>query len=229
MTKLRVDIWSDIACPWCYVGKRHLEAALAGFEHRDDVEVVWRAFELDPTAERFEGTYPELLASKYGMGIAAAKERLKGMADLGARDGIDFRFDRARRVNTFDAHRLMHLGILRGVQNGLKERLLRAYMTEGADLSDTETLVRLATEAGLDAEEARSVVATRAYAEEVRADEAEANALGIHGVPFFVIGRYGISGAQPTPVLLEALRKAWAEVESLTVEAGAACGVDGCV
>jgi predicted DsbA family dithiol-disulfide isomerase len=217
MKTLRVDIWSDIACPWCYVGKRHLEAALARFERRDDVEVVWRAFELDPSAKRAEGSYPERLARKYGTSIEAAAERLQGLADLGAKDGIEFRFDRAHPANTFNAHRLLHLGALRGVQNVLKERILRAYMTEGADLTDTETLVRLAREGGLDAEEARSALASNAYADEVRADEAEARELGIQGVPFFVIGRYGVSGAQPTEALLEVLEKAWGEAPQSAV------------
>ncbi len=229
MKKLRVDIWSDIACPWCYVGKRHLEAALARFEHRDEVELVWRAFELDPSAKRSEASYPERLARKYGSSVAVAAERLQAMADLGAKDGIEFRFDRARPAKTFDAHRLLHLGALRGVQNQLKERILHAYMTEGADLSDAEVLVRLAAEGGLDAEEARAALASHAYAEEVRADEEEARELGINGVPFFVIGRYGVSGAQPADVLLEVLETAWAERgAALAVAEDAACGVDGC-
>jgi predicted DsbA family dithiol-disulfide isomerase len=230
MKKIRVDVWSDIACPWCYVGKRRLETALAQFAHRDDVEVVWRAFELDPSAVRAEGPYAARLARKYGSTVEMAEGRLRAMADTGAKDGIEFRFDRIRPGNTFTGHRLLHLAADRGVQDALKERLLRAYMTEGDDIADPGVLVRLASEAGIDPDEARAVVSGDAYAKEVREDESEARQLGISGVPFFVIGRYGVSGAQPAGALLQVLEKAWTEAPEaeIGVEEGAACGVDGC-
>ena len=235
MAKLQIDVWSDIACPWCYVGKRRLEAALAQFPHRDEVAVVWRAFELDPGAPRIReggGSYAERIAKKYGSRVADAEARIQQMTALAAADGLDFRFDRIRPGNTFDAHRLLHLALERGAQDAVKERFMRAYLTEGQAIGDPETLGRLAREAGLDADDVGSVLATDAYAREVRADEEEARTLGISGVPFFVLGgRHGVSGAQPAEVLLRALGQAWREVspaEETAPAEGAACGPDGC-
>jgi predicted DsbA family dithiol-disulfide isomerase len=232
MKTLNIDIWSDIACPWCYVGKRRLEAALARFPDRENVAITWHAFELDPAAPKVRdasATYAERLAKKYGSSVARANEMLTTMTDTAAKDGLDFHFERIRSGNTFDAHRLLHLAHERGVQGALKERLLRAYMTEGAPIGDRDTLVRLAAEAGLDAGEAHTALVTDAFASEVRADEAEAHRLGITGVPFFVIGGYGVSGAQPAEALLRVLTRAWDETaEEAPLAEGAACGPDGC-
>ena len=234
MKKLAIDVWSDIACPWCYVGKRRLEAALARFPHRDAVDVTWRAFELDPSAprERDPGvTYAERLAKKYGSSVTEAEARLRSMTDVAKADGLTFRFDRVRSGNTFDAHRVLHLAAERGVQDAVKERFLLAYMTEGEPIGDPGTLVRLAAEAGLDAADVRATLASDAHAAAVRADEDEARRLGITGVPFFVLGgRYAVSGAQPADLLLEALTQAWAELVARPVAfaEGAACGPDGC-
>ena len=235
VAKLRIDIWSDIACPWCYVGKRHLEQALDTFAHKADVEVVWRAFELDPSAPRARDssqTYAERLGRKYGMRPQDAQQRIDHMVAVAAKDGLDFRFDRIRPGNTFDAHRLLHLGHERGVQDGVKERLLRAYMTEGRAIGDPAVLLELAREAGLDDCEAREMLDGDRYAAEVRTDEALARELGISSVPFFVLdGRLGVSGAQPAAVLLAALDKAWAELAKPELDEyaeGAACGPDGC-
>jgi predicted DsbA family dithiol-disulfide isomerase len=234
MKKLRIDVWSDIVCPWCYVGKRRLEAALAQFTHRDEVEVVWRAFELDPAAPavRDEGvTYAERLARKYGTTVEHAERMIQQMTEVAAVDGLDFRFDRIRPGRTFDAHRLLHLAAERGVQDALKERLLRAYMTEGAAIGDPKSLVRLASEAGLEADEAEGVLASAAYSAEVRSEEDDARDLGITGVPFFVIGgRYAVSGAQPAEVLLRAVTTAWNErpEPADALAEGATCGPDGC-
>jgi predicted DsbA family dithiol-disulfide isomerase len=156
---------------------------------------------------------------------------LTRMTDVAREDGLDFRFDRVRAGNTFDAHRVLHLAGERGVQDAVKERFLRAYMTEGAPIGDPETLVRLAAEAGLDAEEVRAALASDAHAADVRADEDEARELGINGVPFFVLGgKYAISGAQPAELLSRALTQAWKELESRpeVLAEGAACGPDGC-
>jgi predicted DsbA family dithiol-disulfide isomerase len=233
--KLRVDVWSDIACPWCYVGKRRLEAALARFSHAAEVEVVWRAFELDPSAPRerpTEGSYAERLAKKYGSSVREAEGMITRMTDVAREDGLDFRFDKIRPGNTFDAHRLLHLAGERGIQDAVKERFLLAYMTEGAPIGDPETLARLASEAGLDPDEVRATLGTDAYAREVRAEESDAAELGIHGVPFFVFGgKYAVSGAQPTEVVLGALEKAWQEVvgtKPAIFAEGAVCGPDGC-
>ena len=228
---MRVEIWSDVVCPWCYVGKRRFEQALAAFPHRDEVEVVWRSFELDPSApaERTEGQALHL-AQKYGRTLEQAQEMLDSMTATAAQEGLDFRLDVMRGGNTFDAHRLLHLAAGRGVQDPLKERLMRATFTEGEPVADHETLVRLAAEAGLDAAEARAVLAGDRYADEVRADEREAQRFGISGVPFFVVDRtYGVSGAQPADVLTQVLERAWADRApvQLVAAGGAAPGCDG--
>jgi predicted DsbA family dithiol-disulfide isomerase len=234
MKKLRIDVWSDIACPWCYVGKRRLEAALEKFPHRDEVEVVWRAFELDPSApaERpGDVGYAERLAKKYGTSMKEAEGMLTRMTDVAAADGLDFHFEKIRPGNTFEAHRVLHLAADRGKQDAVKERYLRAYMTEGEPIGDRETLIRLAGDAGLDADEVRATLASDAYAREVRDDEDEARQLGINGVPFFVLAsKLAVSGAQPAELLLRALTQAWKEVEARpeVFAEGAVCGPDGC-
>ena len=228
---VKVEIWSDVVCPWCYIGKRRFEQALAGFHHRDEVEVVWRAFELDPSApaER-TGGYAENLAGKYGVPLAQAEQMIDTMTATAAQDGLDFDFGTARPGNTFDAHRLLHLAAERGVQDAVKERLLRATFTEGEPVGDSETLVRLVTDAGLDADEARAVLASDRYAAEVRGDEQQARAYGISGVPFFVVdGRYGVSGAQPAEMIAEVLQTAWRESRPtpLVTAGGDAPGCEG--
>jgi predicted DsbA family dithiol-disulfide isomerase len=231
--KLLVDVWSDIACPWCYVGKRRFEAALSLFAHKDDVVVTWRAFELDPSAPRVRDpkvSYAGRLAAKYGVPVAQGEQMLQRMTATAAEEGLDFHFERAQGGNTFDAHRLLHLAQVKGVQDAVKERLLRAYFTEGVSMSDHESLVALAAEAGLDADEARAVLASDRYVAEVRKDEGTAREFGISGVPFFVVGgRYSISGAQPAKAILEVLEKAWTEArDDSPMAEGAACGPDGC-
>jgi predicted DsbA family dithiol-disulfide isomerase len=232
MKRLEVHVWSDIACPWCYVGKRRLEAAIARFPSGGAVDVVWRAFELDPSAPRVRDTsvsYAERLAKKYGTGVAEAKGMLQRMTDVAAGDGLDFHFERIRSGNTFDAHRVLHLAHDRGVQDAVKERFLRGYMTEGEPIGEPEVLVRLAGEAKLDPGEVRGVLAGDAYGSDVRADEEQARAAGISGVPFFVFaGRYAVSGAQSADVLLEALKQAWADKAESPIAEGAVCGPDGC-
>lgn len=228
---MRVEIWSDVVCPWCYIGKRRFEAALEQFAHRDEVEVVWRSFELNPGAPReARGNVTEQLANKYGMTPQQATEAHARMTALAAEEGLDFRLDRAQRANTFDAHRLIHLAAAHSRQGAMKERLLRAYFTEGLSVGDLETLVRLAGEVGLDPEEARAALAGDDYGAEVRADEARARAYGISGVPFFVLDEtYGISGAQPTATVRQVLDQVWAETHPLVMAgAGEACGPDGC-
>jgi predicted DsbA family dithiol-disulfide isomerase len=208
---MRVEIWSDVVCPWCYVGKRNFEAALAQFEHRDQVEVTWRAFELDPSApnER-EGDYATHLARKYGMSVAQAQNMIETMTVTGAKAGAVLDFNRARPGNTFDAHRLIHLAGERGLQDAVKERFLRATFAEGEPIGDREALLRLAVEAGLPQEEAAAVLESGTYAAEVRDEENLALDLGITAVPYFVIDRtFGVPGAQPPDVILGALRRAW--------------------
>lgn len=228
---MNIEIWSDIACPWCFIGKRRFEAALAAFPHRDDVRVTWRSFELDPDAPtEVTGDRSERLARKYGMTVERAQAVQDHMTEVAAADGLDFHFERARSGNTFDAHRLVHLAAEHGAQDAMKERLLRAYLSEGELVSDHETLVRLAAETGLDPEEARAALASDAYAEAVRDDERAAGSLGITAVPFFVVDReMGMSGAQSPELLGKLLDRGWAARPPLEVIAsGETCGPDGC-
>jgi predicted DsbA family dithiol-disulfide isomerase len=228
---VHVEIWSDIACPWCYVGKRRFEAALAAFEHADEVEGTWRSFELDPEApaER-PRSGAEHLAEKYGTSVEQAQAMNDRMTEVAAGEGLEFRFDRARGGNTFDAHRLLHLAAAHGRQHELKERLMRGYLGEGELMSDHAALTRLALEAGLPEDEVRDTLATDRFADAVREDEATARGLGISAVPFFVIDRrFGLAGAQPPEVIGEGLRRAWEAQAPLSVVAeGDVCGPDGC-
>ena len=227
---MEVEIWSDIACPWCYIGKRRFEAALERFEHRDDLRVTWRSFELDPSApaER-EGDRASRLAEKYGMSVERAREMEGQMTETAAGEGLEFRFDIARSGATFDGHRLIHLAAEHGLQDAMKERLLRAYFSEGELMSDHETLIRLAGEVGVDQDEARQMLASDRFAEEVREDERTASQFGISAVPTFVIDRaIGVSGAHPPDALLEVLDQGWARRAPTPVIAGGeACGPDG--
>jgi predicted DsbA family dithiol-disulfide isomerase len=210
-----VEIWSDVVCPWCYIGKRRFEAALDRFERRDVVEVTWRSFQLDPSAPRSSvETTRSMLARKYGVSLEQADAMQERVVSLAAREGLRYRIDLTRHENSFDAHRLLHLAKARDLQDDLKERLFSAHFTEGLSISDVATLTRLATETGLDAGEVSSVLGGNAYADDVRADIESAARLGIRGVPFFLVaGRYGVSGAQAPETMLEALRAGWAERE----------------
>jgi predicted DsbA family dithiol-disulfide isomerase len=227
-----VEIWSDIACPWCYIGKRRFEAALARFEHSGEVNVTWRSFELDPAAppER-EGERAARLAEKYGMSLEQAREMERQMTETAAGEGLEFRFDIARSGTTFDGHRLIHLAAEHGLQDAMKERLLRAYFSEGELMSDREALVRLAGEVGLDTDEAREMLAGERFADEVRSDERMAQAFGISAVPTFVVDRkLGVSGAHPPDSLLQLLHEGWTRRDPtpVVVAGGEACDVDGC-
>ena len=231
---MEVEIWSDVACPWCYVGKRRFEAALEQFEHRDEVTITWRSFELDPEApaER-EGDRAEHLASKYGMSLEQARQAEAQMAKTAAGEGLDFRFDIARAGNTFDGHRLVHLAKAHGLQDAMKERLLQAYFSEGQLISDHDALTRLAREVGLPEDEVRATLASERYVSEVRDDERMAHSFGISAVPTFVIDRQlGASGAHPPEQLLGLLRQGWSQrkppVGAVIGPDGEACGVDGC-
>jgi predicted DsbA family dithiol-disulfide isomerase len=231
---MQIEIWSDIACPWCYVGKRRFEQALDRFEHKDDVNVRWRSFELDPSAPAtHEESQAELLASKYGVPLAQAEAMNARMTEAAKGEGLDFHFEKTRVGNTFDAHRLVHLAHEAGRQDVMKERLMRAYLSEGEAIGTHPVLERLASEVGLDAGRVRETLTSDAFASDVRADELRARQLGINGVPFFVLGgKYGVSGAQSPELLLEAIRQAYAETQpKMTVLAGnrdAQCDDEGC-
>ena len=226
-----VEIWSDIACPWCYIGKRRFEAALARFEHPEDVRVTWRSFELDPYAPRErEGDRAARLAEKYGMSLEQAQAADRQLTETAAGDGLEFRFDIARSGLTFDGHRIIHLAAEHGLQDAMKERLLLAYFTEGELVGDHDTLVRLATEVGLPEDEAHATVTGDRFADAVRDDELTAQRLGITAVPTFVIDRaLGASGAHPPDQLLDLLRRGWASRTPVSVVTGGeARGPDGC-
>jgi len=233
---MKVEIWSDVVCPWCYIGKRNFEEALARFDHRDEVEVVWRAFELDPGApRRRQGQYAERLARKYGVGRAEAQAMIDRMASKAAEAGLVFRFDIAQPGNTFDAHRIIHLGRERGVQDAVKERMLAATFTEGEAIGDGDVLLRLAVDAGLDTDEVGSLLDGDRYAAEVRDDEEAAMDLGVTGVPFFLVdGKLAVPAAQPDDVLLRVLERAWSARHPVTVtvtsddDQAPGCGGDAC-
>jgi predicted DsbA family dithiol-disulfide isomerase len=209
---MKVEIWSDIVCPWCYIGKRRFEAALAQFKHRDQVEIIWRSFELDPNSPRqVAGLLENMLAKKLGVSLAQATAMNAQLTELAATEGLAYRLDQAKPGNTFDAHRLIHLAAAHNLQGAAKERLLHAYFNEGLPIGDPDTLVKLGVEIGLDADSVRAMLASDAYTAEVRADVQRAGAFGIRGVPFVAIDEtYGVSGAQPSDVFLDALEKAWA-------------------
>ncbi len=211
---MNVEIWSDISCPWCYIGRRRFETALSQFAHRAQVEITWRSFQLDPDAPlEAKESVNEMLARKYRLAAAQVEEMQARVVALAAQEGLDFQMDRVRSGNTFDAHRLLHLAKAHGLQSELKERLQKAHFSDGELVSDPDTLARLAEETGLPPAEVRRVLADpSAYAEEVRQDVRKARLLGIQGVPFFVVnGKYGISGAQPSELILNTLERAWSE------------------
>lgn len=209
---MRVDIWSDVVCPWCYLGKRRFERALSEFEHRDEVEVVYHSFELDPRQVSEPVPKEPMLAKKLGVTVEqlrASEERLAGLA---AAEGLEYNLSGSLLGNTFDAHRVLHLARERGKQAEATERLFRAYFTEQRSVFDHASLAELAAEAGLDHEETLHVLADGTYADEVRADEQRAHALGATGVPFFVLdNRYGVSGAQPAETFAAVLERAYTE------------------
>jgi predicted DsbA family dithiol-disulfide isomerase len=215
---MRVDIWSDLVCPWCYIGKRRFETALATFDHRDRVTVVHRAFQLDPTMPKGQlFRHRDVLMRKYGMTeaqVAAAQARLE---ELAAEEGLEYHLAESRTGNTLDAHRLVRLAGEQNVQDAVIERLFRAHFSEGRSLFDDGSLVSLAEEAGL--EGARGLLAGNRLAAEVVADHREAGAMGANGVPFFLLAdEYSVSGAQSPAVFAAALRRAWNRAAGSNVE-----------
>lgn len=226
---VKVEIWSDVVCPWCYIGKRRFEKALTRFEHADQVEVHWRSYELDPRAPvRREGSSAEHLAAKYGMPVEVARQRLAEMDRLAADEGLDYDLAETIGGNTFDAHRLIHLGEERGLGDAVKEALLHAYFVERVSVAEPAVLRRVGVAAGLDPDQVDEVVAGSRYAEAVRADEAEAIELGCTGVPFFVIDRkFAVPGAQDDDTFLAVLQRAWDRSQPIEVVRASADGSSG--
>jgi predicted DsbA family dithiol-disulfide isomerase len=231
---MRVEIWSDIACPWCYIGKARFEKGLAEFAHRDEVEVVHRSFELDPSRAKGDTALViDMLAEKYGRSREEAASMEANVAANAQAEGLGYRTSGRDHGSTFDIHRLLHLAKARGRQDELLTRAYRANFAEERSVFDDGVLLALAVEAGLDADEARTVLADPgAYADEVRADEREAAELGANAVPFFVFDRrYGISGGQPSEVFVQALEQAWKDRPATVLATvggdAAACDADG--
>lgn len=234
---MRIDVWSDVVCPWCYIGKRRLERALAGLPFADEVEVVYRSFELDPAAPK-DAVEPvaQVLERKYGGGPERIRAMMAQVTEVAATEGLEYHLDRTLRGNTVDAHRLLHLALAEGgprQQGALKEALLAAYFTRTENVADADLLRKVSVDVGLDPARVDEVLASDDFLAEVRADVAQAQAFGAGGVPFFVVDRrYGVSGAQPAEVLADAVRRAWDDGHQVLTVLGTsddACGPDGCV
>ncbi|MDO3410033.1 DsbA family oxidoreductase [Saccharibacillus sp. CPCC 101409] len=228
---MKIEVWSDFVCPFCYIGKRKLEHALERFPQKDQVEVVYKSFELDPNSSReaHSGDIHDMLAGKYGMSREQAMEANRNVGEAARAVGLNYDFDRMSPTNTFDAHRLAHFAAEQGLSHDVTERLLQAYFTEGVFLGDHEELAKLAAESGLDRAQVLDILNSDAYSENVRADEEEAVNLGVRGVPFFVLdGKFAVSGAQPDSVFDQALERAWGERPALTVLGGESAEADGC-
>ena len=236
MAAIAVHVWSDVVCPWCYIGKRHLEQALEQFspsnlgadDRKHAVKLLWHSFELDPSAPTRvdpSKSHAERLAAKYGTSLVGAQTMIERVVQVGRKRNIAFEFDKAQSGNTFAAHQLLHWArtqpslqqsrlLTYGAQHQLKERLLKGYFTEGAAIGDPEVLVGLARDAELDEEGAYNALRSGTFKEHVRLDEQRAQQLGIGGVPFFLIGRHAVSGAQPPELLLEVLGRAANDLDS---------------
>jgi len=213
---IKIDVWSDIACPWCYIGKRNLEKGLAEASADEDapvVEVTFHSFELSPdTPVDFEGDELQFLADHKGMPRERVREMLDNVTGVAANAGLAYRFDILKHTNTVKAHELLHFAKAKGRQEDMAERLMSAYFTEGRHVGRIDDLVALAEEIGLDGADTREALESERFLADVRADQDQARAYGINGVPFFVVdGRYGVSGAQPPEAFAQIARQVWAE------------------
>ena len=234
--KLKIQIWSDIMCPFCYIGKRRIEEALILFEHKDAVAIEWKSFQLDATFKASaDDNMVDHLAEKYGKEKDWAQGMLDNMTQNAKNAGLDFHFEKAILANSFNAHRLLHLAKKYHLANDLEELLFKAYLTEGKNINDNNTLKELGLSVGLNAVEIDEVLSSDAYGKDVKQDIQNANAIGVQGVPFFVFdNKYAVSGAQPATAFLEILQKAWDEgkfdskVTLINTTEGDSCGIDGC-
>lgn len=235
---MKIEVWSDFACPFCYIGKKRLETALGRFAHGGEVKVEFKSFELDPRAPReIEHDVHDMLSAKYGMSREQAIAMNRNLSDQAQAAGLLFQFDTLKLTNTFDAHRLAQYAAEQGKGDAVVQALFRAYFSDSRHLGDHAVLADLAQEAGLDRDEAVKLLADNSYSAEVRADEAQARQLGVTGVPFFVIdGKYAVSGAQSEEAWERALQAAWAEASPLEASSAPAtdedqaeaCGDDAC-
>lgn len=230
---MKIEIWSDVACPWCYIGKRRFETALAQFPHRDSVDVEWKSYQLDASVpEHYDGTELDYLSKRKGMAPDQVKQMFAHVTDTAKGEGLDYHFDKVVVANSFTAHRLIHLAATHGKQDAAKEQLLSDHFEHGKDIGNQDYLTELGAALELPAGEVAELFSTDKFTKEVNQDINEARAIGVTGVPFFVIDRkYGISGAQPAELFSQALNQAWQEANPL-IPVGAsdaeACGPDGC-
>ncbi len=228
---MKVEIWSDLVCPFCYIGKRRFEQALGGFANKEKVEIVWRSFQLDPGMQPVAGeSVHQYLAQRKGVSVEQAKEMGNYMANMAKEVGLEYNFDTAIINNTLTPHRLLHLAKKYGVQNEVKEKLFAAYYTHGKDIAAAAFLIETGVSAGIPADEIENMLQSDLYIDEVRQDQYRAQQIGVQGVPFFVFNnKYAVSGAQATEVFAEVLQKVWEEEQPVTVLAtdNAACAIDG--
>lgn len=228
---MNVDIWSDIACPWCFIGKRRFETALAQFPHKDQVTVTWHSYQLDPTLpEHYDGTELGYLSERKGMPADRVAQMFGHVAQVAAGEGLAYDFERVVVANSFRGHELLHLAKSKDAStaDAVKEALLSAHFEHGQDIGARDVLVRIGTEAGLDAGEIAEALDAGTFRDSVEADIAQARALGIQGVPFFVLdNKYGVSGAQPAELFSQALETAWREANPLVMVGQPAAGADG--
>ena len=232
---MKVEIWSDVMCPFCYIGKRRFENALEQFEHKDEIEIDWKSFQLAPDLETDPAIkIDQYLADKKGFTIDHARQLNAQVTQMDAEAGLTYNFDKAVVANSFNAHRFTHFAKTHGLGIEAEEQLFKAYFTDGANIDDKATLIELGVQIGLDASEIGHMLESNAYADEVKHDIAEAQQLGIRGVPFFVLNnKYGISGAQAVPVFEQTLQKAFGEWRlenpkpKFEIIEGESCGPDG--
>jgi predicted DsbA family dithiol-disulfide isomerase len=232
---MKIEIWSDVMCPFCYIGKRNFETALEQFSNKNGIEVEWKSFQLDPSLpEVQDSNYTDYLMVSKGLGRPQVEGMLNNVTQMAKGVGLEYDFDRAVMVNSFKAHRVLQLAKTRGLGDAAEERLFRAFFTEGRNIADDDTLLELGKEAGLNETEIRSSLSDERYSDMVRQDIQEARAIGVTGVPFFVFNRkYAVSGAQPPQAFLQTLEKAYAEWREanpeikIEVTKGQSCSIDG--
>ncbi len=232
---MKIEIWSDVMCPFCYIGKRNFETALEQFDDKNKLEVVWKSFQLDPSLPEVQnGSYTDHLMESKGMGRKQVEGMLDNVTQMAKNVGLEYLFDKSVMVNSFKAHRMLQLAKTRGLGDSAEERLFRAFFTEGKNIADDETLVELGKEVGLNETEIRNSLGDERFSEMVRQDIQEARSIGVTGVPFFVFDRkYAVSGAQPPQAFLQTLEKSfgeWREANpeiKIEVTKGQSCSVDG--
>ncbi|NUL45573.1 DsbA family oxidoreductase [Cellulosimicrobium funkei] len=234
---MKIEIFSDVACPWCFIGKRRFEAALESFEHRDQVEVEWKSFQLDPTLPEHDHRKEiDYLAETKGIPREQVTQMLGHVTEQAAAEGLDYDFEALVVANSWKAHRVIQRAKADSLETAerLEEQLFRAHFEDGQDIGSEDVLVQLGTAAGLTADQVREALTEDRWETAVKQDLATAGALGVSGVPFFVLERkYGISGAQPVEVFTQALEQSWAESQPLQMVQpgglnGQACGPNGC-